>query len=139
MATSKEKQTIKSAEQTRIKRHSGIKADLALPEVAGIIDPADGTLNKDVLQSDLTVTLQAWDGVPTIAGDTDTVFLDWAAGATQTEACRRSMSVTGSCAVQWRPPNGRCDHQGGYSLVLYLWHRQQPSIAGALSNPCAGQ
>lgn len=89
MAMSKASVTTKTAEQVRreyrvsqTKRLAGINADPAPPEVVGIVDPADGTLNKDVLQSDLTVTLQEWDQLPVIDGDLDTVFLEWAAGAT---------------------------------------------------------
>ncbi|WP_116892738.1 hypothetical protein [Pseudomonas syringae] len=66
----------------RTQRGSGIDADLALAQVAGIVDPADGTLNKDVLLGEfLEVTLPEWAGLVTDQGDSDTFFIEWAIGA----------------------------------------------------------
>lgn len=66
----------------RSQRGSGIDADLAPAQVAGIVDPADGTLNKDVLAGEfLKVTLPQWAGLVTDPGDSDTFFIDWAIGA----------------------------------------------------------
>lgn len=57
----------------RSQRGSGIDADLAPAQVAGIVDPADGTLNKDVLAGEfLKVTLPQWAGLVTDPGDSDT-------------------------------------------------------------------
>jgi hypothetical protein len=87
MADSKKKRNEADAEKARrdyrklkTQRLAGIKADLAPPEVDGIVDPADGTLNKDVLAADLGVTIQIWDDLPLASGDFDTVFLEWAPG-----------------------------------------------------------
>lgn len=66
----------------RTQRGSGLDAELALAQVAGIVDPADGTLNKDVLAGEfLEVTLPQWAGLVTDPGDSDTFFIDWAIGA----------------------------------------------------------
>ncbi|RMP58266.1 hypothetical protein ALQ20_05351, partial [Pseudomonas syringae pv. atrofaciens] len=66
----------------RSQRGSGIDADLAPAQVAGIVDLADGTLNKDVLAGEfLKVTLPQWAGLVTDPGDSDTFFIDWAIGA----------------------------------------------------------
>ncbi|KTC06899.1 MULTISPECIES: hypothetical protein [Pseudomonas syringae group] len=66
----------------RSQRGSGLDADLATAQVAGIVDPADGTLNKDVLAGEfLKVTLPQWAGLVTDPGDSDTFFIDWAIGA----------------------------------------------------------
>lgn len=43
-----------------------------------IIDPADGTLNKNYLENDLQVTIQRWENLPDNPDRAQTVFLQWA-------------------------------------------------------------
>ena len=52
---------------------------LADPIVEGMIDDQDGTLNKDVLDAPIAVTIQQWDNLPDpIDGDHDTLQLEMA-------------------------------------------------------------
>ncbi|RMN76698.1 hypothetical protein ALQ53_102587 [Pseudomonas cannabina] len=89
MVDSKTTATLDDTQKARIayrlarsRRGSGVNAELAPAEVAGIVDPADGTLNKDVLLGEfLEVTLPVWPGLVTDAGDSDTFFIEWAIGA----------------------------------------------------------
>ena len=85
----------------RSQRGSGIDADLATAQVAGIVDPADGTLNKDVLAGEfLKVTLPQWAGLVTDPGDSDTFFIDWAIGAaTDNDAFKEVFSDTVTAPV----------------------------------------
>ncbi|GAB0059574.1 hypothetical protein IBA8401_05980 [Pseudomonas syringae] len=73
---------------------SELDADLALAEVTGVVDPVDGTLNKDVLLGEfLEVTLLQWAGLVTDPGDFDTFFIDWAIGAeAETDAFKEVFS-----------------------------------------------
>ncbi|WP_085618203.1 MULTISPECIES: hypothetical protein [unclassified Pseudomonas] len=48
------------------------------PEVVGIIDTEDGTLNKDVLDADLEVIIQEWGALPTEPGEYDELQLQMA-------------------------------------------------------------
>lgn len=66
--------------KAQIRRVAEAADGLVPPEFAAgdIVDPADNTLNKDVLKVGLAVTIQAWD-VPVYDGETDTVSLLWAA------------------------------------------------------------
>ncbi|TFZ33032.1 hypothetical protein EWW49_34165, partial [Pseudomonas syringae] len=75
---------------------SELDADLALAEVTGVVDPVDGTLNKDVLLGEfLEVTLLQWAGLVTDPGDFDTFFIDWAIGAAAaTDALKAVLSDT---------------------------------------------
>ncbi|WP_186302792.1 hypothetical protein [Pseudomonas alabamensis] len=51
----------------------------APPGVPGIVDPQDGTLNKDVLAADLEVTVARWDDLPESGyGDYDSLQLEMA-------------------------------------------------------------
>jgi hypothetical protein len=50
------------------------------PEVAGIIDSGDGTLDSRVLNAPLQVTLEKWENSPEAPGDTNRIFLEWADG-----------------------------------------------------------
>ncbi|POD56720.1 hypothetical protein BKM15_04840 [Pseudomonas syringae pv. syringae] len=85
----------------RSQRGSGLDADLATAQVAGIVDPADGTLNKDVLAGEfLKVTLPQWAGLVTDPGDSDTFFIDWAIGAaTDNDAFKEVFSDTVTAPV----------------------------------------
>ncbi|HGM5586697.1 TPA: hypothetical protein ACKP2Y_003050 [Pseudomonas putida] len=67
-------------QKQRIARLATQQVDaLAPPEVQGIVDLADGTLNKDVLDADLDVLIQAWLNLPDpILGDKDTLQLEMA-------------------------------------------------------------
>ncbi|MFK0094916.1 hypothetical protein [Pseudomonas sp. NPDC090592] len=52
---------------------------LASPEVQGVIDSTDGTLNKDVLDAPLDVVIEAWANLPDpIDDDVDTLQLEMA-------------------------------------------------------------
>ncbi|RMU44493.1 hypothetical protein ALP28_04011 [Pseudomonas savastanoi pv. nerii] len=65
----------------RSQRGMDLKADLAVAQVANIVDPTDGTLNKDVLLgTSLDVTLAQWAQLVTDDGESDTFFIDWAVG-----------------------------------------------------------
>ncbi|WP_122302404.1 hypothetical protein [Pseudomonas amygdali] len=62
-------------------RGMDLKAELAVAQVANIVDPTDGTLNKDVLLGTfLDVTLAQWAQLVTEDGASDTFFIDWAVG-----------------------------------------------------------
>ncbi|RMQ38188.1 hypothetical protein ALP86_01681 [Pseudomonas amygdali pv. mori] len=62
-------------------RGMDLKAVLAVAQVANIVDPTDGTLNKDVLLgTSLDVTLAQWAQLVTDDGQSDTFFIDWAVG-----------------------------------------------------------
>jgi hypothetical protein len=76
-----EKQKARNAYRQARSQRRAINAELEQPEVAGIVDPADGTLNKDVLLgATFDLTLQAWKEQVTQPGDYDTLFVDFAAG-----------------------------------------------------------
>ncbi|RML92170.1 hypothetical protein ALQ87_04551, partial [Pseudomonas savastanoi pv. glycinea] len=65
----------------RSQRGMDLKAELAVAQVANIVDPTDGTLNKDVLLgTSLDVTLAQWAQLVTDDGQSDTFFIDWAVG-----------------------------------------------------------
>ncbi|KPX18837.1 Uncharacterized protein ALO71_00495 [Pseudomonas amygdali pv. dendropanacis] len=65
----------------RSQRGMDLKADLAVAQVANIVDLTDGTLNKDVLLgTSLDVTLAQWAQLVTDDGESDTFFIDWAVG-----------------------------------------------------------
>ncbi|MCX2814143.1 MULTISPECIES: hypothetical protein [Pseudomonas] len=67
-------------QKQRVARLAAQRVDaLAPPEAQGIVDPADGTLNKDVLDADLDVVIQEWLNLPDpILGDKDTLQLEMA-------------------------------------------------------------
>lgn len=59
--------------------------DLNPPEVSGIIDTVDGTLDHNVLNAPLKVTLQEWQNSPELPGDSNTIYLEWADGTLPTD------------------------------------------------------
>lgn len=66
--------------RAQIRRVAETANELAPPgfTAGDIVDPSDNTLNKDVLDVGLAVTIQAWD-LPIFDGDTERVTLLWAA------------------------------------------------------------
>jgi hypothetical protein len=64
------------------------------PEVAGIIDPMDGTLDSRVLNAPLNVTLEKWENSPEFPGDSNIISLQWAFAATPpTDADYRTIAT----------------------------------------------
>ncbi|MEE1920604.1 hypothetical protein V0R50_09135 [Pseudomonas sp. 148P] len=66
--------------KAQVQRHR-TRQDLAPPTLAAgiIVDPEDGTLDKNALLNDLAVTIQAYDSAEDLyPGDIDTVYLEWA-------------------------------------------------------------
>ena len=64
----------------RSQRRAGTK-ELVKPTVPGIVDTADGTLNKDVsLGTSLEVSLPEWAELVDYDGESDTYTLEWAVG-----------------------------------------------------------
>jgi len=57
-------QTRSEYHKQRVSRLVAQASDPAAPEVPGIVDPQDGTLNKDVLAADLEVTVARWEDLP---------------------------------------------------------------------------
>lgn len=78
MALSKKKLNAEKARRDYWQSRAETRADLKVPEVIGVIDPADGTLNSSVLGDDLAVKIPAWVFLPEEPTDVDYVTLQWA-------------------------------------------------------------
>jgi hypothetical protein len=64
----------------RRQRAGALKADIAMPDVPGIIDASDGTLSADAVRAPLEVIIPEWDQYADFTGDQDVVSLEWAPG-----------------------------------------------------------
>ncbi|CAM3964716.1 hypothetical protein CCOS865_04329 [Pseudomonas reidholzensis] len=83
----------KHYQHLRVQRLSAQQDDLADPLVAAIIDPTDGTLDKEALKADLPVQVALWD-VPLFDGDTDTVQLQMSMGDDTFVAVGAALAIT---------------------------------------------
>lgn len=78
MKLSKKKLNAQKARRDYWRSRAKTKALLDKPEVTGIIDPSDGTLDSSVLRDDLEVRIPVWEGLPEYAEDVDVITLQWA-------------------------------------------------------------
>lgn len=78
MALSKKKLNAEEARRNYWQSRAETRADLTVPEVSGIIDPKDGTLDMKVLAADLVVKIPEWMFLPEETEDVDYVTLQWA-------------------------------------------------------------
>lgn len=87
MASSTKKMTLEEVQKARNEyllarrqRAGALKADIAMPDVPGIIDASDGTLSADAVRAPLEVIIPEWDQYADFTGDQDVVSLEWAPG-----------------------------------------------------------
>lgn len=78
MALSKKKLNAEKARRDYWQSRAETRADLKVPEVSGIIDLTDGTLDSSVLGEDLAVKIPMWFGGAEEPADVDYVTLQWA-------------------------------------------------------------
>ncbi|MGV8863574.1 MAG: hypothetical protein ACOH2O_06275 [Pseudomonas sp.] len=78
MALSKKKLNAEEARRNYWQSRAETRADLKVPEVSGIIDATDGTLDSTVLGDDLVVKIPEWMFLPEEPEDVDNVTLQWA-------------------------------------------------------------